>query len=313
MQARTTLKQPLPFNWDLCHGRFCHFSPDRISISAQYIKGQNIASLGNMPRQGKPCLTCVRGAFRGHRHGRREPKKYTRFGQRIYSDSCVMPKSTPFGFTEMYIFYDAYTKFIAVYFGKTTTAEEYIRVCKQFIADHKQYLPRGHVEEFFADGGPEFKGGMEEFCTEMATRRRFIPPWNPWMNVAETGWRIILRPLRIVHASANVTTAMWPFAVHQIVRVHNALSSASYTAPDATSVSTLAAAFISSVTSPPPSPYYAVTGRQSDLTNLRTLFCECHVRVRNPCSMAMVVNRYIHLSQRLTTSFSLHTPTRPRA
>ena len=282
MQARTTLKQPLPFNWDLCHGRFCHFSPDRISISAQYIKGQNIASLGNMPRQGKPCLTCVRGAFRGHRHGRREPKKYTRFGQRIYSDSCVMPKSTPFGFTEMYIFYDAYTKFIAVYFGKTTTAEEYIRVCKQFIADHKQYLPRGHVEEFFADGGPEFKGGMEEFCTEMATRRRFIPPWNPWMNVAETGWRIILRPLRIVHASANVTTAMWPFAVHQIVRVHNALSSASYTAPDATSVSTLAAAFISSVTSPPPSPYYAVTGRQSDLTNLRTLFCECHVRVRNP-------------------------------
>ena len=167
-------------------------------------------------------------------------------------------------------------------FPDGTTAEEYIRVCKQFIADHKQYLPRGHVEEFFADGGPEFKGGMEEFCTEMATRRRFIPPWNPWMNVAETGWRIILRPLRIVHASANVTTAMWPFAVHQIVRVHNALSSASYTAPDATSVSTLAAAFISSVTSPPPSPYYAVTGRQSDLTNLRTLFCECHVRVRNP-------------------------------
>ena len=53
MQARTTLKQPLPFNWDLCHGRFCHFSPDRISISAQYIKGQNISSLGNMPRQGK--------------------------------------------------------------------------------------------------------------------------------------------------------------------------------------------------------------------------------------------------------------------
>ena len=282
MQARTTLKQPLPFTWDLCHNRFCHFSPDRISISAQFIKGQNISSLGNMPRQGKPCLTCVRGAFRGHRHGRREPKKFTRFGQRIYSDSCVMPKSTPFGFTEMYIFYDACTKFIAVYFGKTTTAEEYLRVCKQFLADHMRYLPRGRVEEFYADGGPEFKGDMEEFCTEMATRRRFIPPWNPWMNVAETGWRIILRPLRVVHASANVTTAMWPFAAHHIVRVHNALSSASYTAPDATAVSTLASAFISSVSPPSPSPYYAVTGHQCDLTNLRTLFCECHVRVRNP-------------------------------
>ena len=102
------------------------------------------------------------------------------------------------------------------------------------------------------------------------------------MNVAETGWRIILRPLRVVHASANVTTAMWPFAVHHIVRVHNALSSASYTAPDATTVSTLASAFISSVSPPSPSPYYAVTGHQCDLTNLRTLFCECHVRVRNP-------------------------------
>ena len=30
-----------------------------------------------------------------------------------------------------------------------------------------------------------------------------------WMNVAKTGWRIILRPLRVVHASANVTTDMW--------------------------------------------------------------------------------------------------------
>ena len=50
------------------------------------------------------------------------------------------------------------------------------------------------------------------------------------------------------------------------------------TGPDATAVSALAAAFISSVSSPPPSPYYAVTGRQCDLTNLRTLFCECHVR-----------------------------------
>ena len=76
-----------------------------------------------------------------------------------------------------------------------------------------------------------------------------------------------------------------PRSLVHIVCVHNALSSASDTAPDvydASSVSTLAAAFISSVSSPPPSPYYAVTGHQCDLTNVRTLFCECHVRVRNP-------------------------------
>ena len=34
-------------------------------------------------------------------------------------------------------------------------------------------------------------------ATHHRTTTCFIPPWNPWMNVAETGWRIILRPLRI--------------------------------------------------------------------------------------------------------------------
>ena len=102
----------------------------------------------------------------------------------------------------MHIFYDVCTKFIAVYFGKATTAEEYLCVCKQFIADYKQYLPCRHVAEFYADGGPESKGGMEEFCTKMATHCRFIPLWNPSMNVSETGWRIILRPLCVVHTCA---------------------------------------------------------------------------------------------------------------
>ena len=38
-----------------------------------------------------------------------------------------MPKSTPFGFTEMFIFYDAATKLIAVYFGHDTKAETFIK------------------------------------------------------------------------------------------------------------------------------------------------------------------------------------------
>ena len=89
-----------------------------------------------------------------------------------------MPKSTPFGFTEMYIFYDAYSKLIAVYFGKTTTSEEMRHVYNQFLADHKRYMKDGVVEEWFHDGGPEFASHeLDVFIREMLTRKRLIPPW----------------------------------------------------------------------------------------------------------------------------------------
>jgi len=178
--SRVTLRNPLPLTWDLCHERFCHFNPERISASQEFVKGIDIASLGKPSRHAQPCIHCIRGAFRGHRRGHRTPGKYTRFAQRIYSDSCAMPKSTPFGFTEMYIFYDACTKYIALYFGKTTQAWEMLLAFNTFIADHLKYMPKGRVEEWVADGGPEFKtNDTETFVAEMHTRRQFIAPWNP--------------------------------------------------------------------------------------------------------------------------------------
>ena len=282
-KGRLTLRNPTSLTWDLCHERFCHFSPERIAASQQFVTGIDIKSLGTPSRHTEPCIACVRGGFRGHRHGKRPPDQFVRFAQRIYSDSCAMPKSTPFGYTEMYIFYDACTKYIAVYFGKTTQAWEMLIAFQTFIADHKQWMPKGHVEEWYMDGGPEFKtSDTEKFCAEMHTRRRFIVPWNPWMNVAETGWRIILRPLRIVLAASNVSKALWPFAVSQIVLVHNALSSSSETS-HVSDESSLAMAFMNSIMQrpPPPSPYFNVTGKPFDLSRLRCIFCEVEVRIRN--------------------------------
>jgi hypothetical protein len=187
-----TRSNPLPLNWDLAHSRLVHFSPERILASENFVSNFDYSKLRSGARSQPPCLACVRGSFRGHRHRSREKGKFTRFAQRVYSDSCAMPTSTPFGFCEMYIFYDACCKHIAVYFGKTTTTEEMISIFEQYVVDFKQYMPKGHVEEFYADGGPEFKGAaLDDFCREMSTRRRFIAPWNPWMNVSETGWRII--------------------------------------------------------------------------------------------------------------------------
>ena len=105
------------------------------------------------------------------------------------------------------------------------------------------------------------------------------------MNVAETGWRIILRALRIVLASSNVTNRCWPFAVNQIVWVHNSLSSSSDTS-HVSDESSFAMAFAASLSAlsdahAPPSPYYNVTKRLSDLSYLRVLFCEVKVRIRS--------------------------------
>ena len=280
---RSTLRDPIPLTWDLCHDRFCHFNPERIFSSADFISGTDIASLGR-PSRHKFCIDCIHGSFRGHRKGHRSKSTFTRFAQRISSDSCAMPKSTPFGFIEMYIFYDACTKYIAVYYGKTTQAWEMLQAHQEFYADHKPYMPKGHIEEWYNDGGPEFKSpDIDKFCAEMHTRRRFIAPWNPWMNVAETGWRIILRPLRIILAANNVSRKLWPFAVNQIVMVHNSLSSASDTSnvSDGDVTAATVAFARSFVAAAAPSPYFNVTGKKKNLTNLRCIFCEVYVRIRS--------------------------------
>ena len=104
---RTTLRDPLPLTWDLLHERCAHVSPERIFGSSEYVSGIDIPNLGAPSRNRKVCIGCIRGAFRGHRHQKRALGVYTRFCQRVSCDSCAMPKSTPFGYTEMYIFYDA--------------------------------------------------------------------------------------------------------------------------------------------------------------------------------------------------------------
>ena len=287
----STLREPLPLTWTLAHSRFTHFSPTRVQASREYLVNSGLEKLSLPPRGDVPCIGCVKGGFRGHRRGHRPRGQFTRFGQRIYSDSCAMPKSTPFGYTYMYIFYDAYSKLIAVYFGKSTTGAEMRHVFKQFLADYGRYMKDGKVEEWYADGGPEFSSDdTEVFCAEMLTRLRLIAPWNPWMNVAETGWRIILRPLRILIAASNVSRRLWPFGVAQIVRVHNALSTASASATEGV-VSNFAQAFIASLSSAAnsssPSPWYLVTGKKYDASLLRVMFCECEVRIRSKPDLAV--------------------------
>jgi len=184
----------------------------------------------------------------------------------------------------MYVFFDAHTRYIAVYFGKTTTSAEMLNAYKDFINDHMQYLPKGYVEEWVCDGGPEFKSSsLDDFCREMHTRRKFIAPWNPWQNLGETAWRIILRPLRVVLASANVSKMLWPFAAAQAVHVYNILSPYSPEHSDdlSSKITAYTLDILKASLTPSPSPYHKMTGKLGHADYLRVLFCKVEVRIRN--------------------------------
>ena len=71
---------------------------------------------------------------------------------------------------QLHIFFDACTKYSAVYYGKITTAAEMLLVFKQFITDHVRWMPKGRVEEWYKDGGPEFKS--REPVTSKSSARR---------------------------------------------------------------------------------------------------------------------------------------------
>ena len=104
---------------------------------------------------GTVCESCVRGGGR-KKAAEITHQKYTRFGERVTSGSCAMPKSTPFGFENMVTFYDRATNYLAVYYTRTHTNEE-MRACfLQFEADHKDSLKYGHVETWHCDNHGEF-------------------------------------------------------------------------------------------------------------------------------------------------------------
>ena len=278
---KVTLLEPLPITHDLIHQRIMHFSWDKLIRSREYVEGIDLSKFSGHADGTHICHDCIRGAFRGHRKGKRDGARFTSFGQRIYSDSCAMPKSTPFGYCEMYVFFDAATSHLALYFGKTTGSDEMLRVYKQFIADYSRFMPNKTVGEWVADGGAEFKSSdLDDFCREMLTRRKFIAPWSPWQNVSEAAWRIVLRPVRVTLAAANVSRALWPFAAAQAARVYNMLCPYR-SAPESASLVSISLSALQQSLAPLPPPSYMLTKRKSRLDRLRVLFCRVEVKRRS--------------------------------
>ena len=249
---------------DVIHNRLCHAGWDRIGASQGCTRGLD---LSGVQRQG--CRSCdVGGTTRKAEppSGHLRQRKFTRFGERVCSDQCAMPKSTPFGFENWLVFYDVGTKTIELYYTKGHTDEEIRQCFLQFCADYKEDLLwcNGTPLEWAVDNHGEFvSSDMDEFLAHMRTKQISIVPWNPQQNPAERVNGMILRPLRICLAHGDATVRVWPFLTNQIKMVLNSLANRSRTA-------SLAGR----------SAYEMRTGRVPDLSPLRVPLCRMLAHVR---------------------------------
>ena len=248
---------------DLLHNRLCHASWDRMHASGNCTTGLNLSAITR-----RSCDSCERGGSRNQKAAARNAprRKFTRFGQRVSSDQCAMPKSTPLGFENFCLFYDLATKWLAIYFTRGHTNAEIQQCFRQYEADHKEDLLwcGGHVLEWLADNHGEFVSkDMDKFLAEIGTKQLTIVPWNPQQNPTERLNGIILRGLRITLAHGDATVRVWPFLAVQIVQVQNSLANRSETA-----------------IMPGKSAYEMRTGRVPDLSVLRVPLCRVVVHVR---------------------------------
>ena len=248
-------------SWDEIHARLCHFSFERLRISRDCTKGINLTSIA---KPSAACPGCVAAGMRQSSHTQNSTRKFTFFGERVYSDTIWFPvASTPFNFTRMVCFLDAATRYVALYFMRSDSSVETRGCFEQFLTDVKVMLTPKGVCEWFTDNGTEFfSRDLNTFCRDMHTRHISIVPGMPNANPAERVWGIILRPLRTTLSVGNVTQRCWPFAAVQIAYCHNSLATTSVHA-------------IANV-----SPYQNATERIPNLSYCHPVFCACKCRIK---------------------------------
>ena len=188
---------------DVISSRFMHFSLDRIKMSELDVTGVDISHIT------KTHTPPTAGARRHSTKIRTAPLHH-HFGSCVASDTCEFEVSTPFGFQYMITFLDMATRYLAVYFMRTHSADEVRHCYNQYHTDHSRFMKHGRVEQWFMDNGGEFGApkffattDMDKWCSQYWIRRRFIVPWNPQENPAESSNRILLRPIRLSLAVAS--------------------------------------------------------------------------------------------------------------
>ena len=255
----------------LLHARLGHASYDRINASKPHVHGLP----DSLPQQ--PCPACHTGGARAPSiRNKVTTRVHKYFGECIASDLCEMPAtSTPFHFRYMIAFYDLATKYLDIYYLRTATAAE-VRACFElFLANNHKYL-RNRAITWLTDNGSEFfERNLDKFLRELLIRHKSTVPNNPQTNPSERVWGLLLRPLRVIHASTNASEALWPWTINQLVYIHNSLVTSSSTAIAPRPPHTLR-----SLPLPSALPLSAADTPKPDVSRLRVLYCRavCYLR-----------------------------------
>ena len=109
--------------------------------------------------------------------------------------------------------------------------------------------------------GGEFDDSMiDAYCNAVSTHQTRTPAHNPELNgKAERLNGIIVRGTRILLAESNLTEGLWPYAVSQLVAIHNRLKSRAH--------------------DPPQSPYEFNRKRAPNLDKYRVWGCKCYAKL----------------------------------
>ena len=190
---------------DLIHQRLAHFSTSRIRSAMGKITGFPLSDF----KGHSNCEHCAKGGIQTHRSKKKGPSsvnRFTFFGECIATDLAgPFPLSTPLAFTYAIVFYDRFSKYIAIYYLKNKDSAGAKAAMQQFMLDHKSWLKEGRVHEWFTDNGTEFRSSdLDEFSAEFLIKRSYSVPYVHNTNPhAERAWGIVLRPVRILATSIN--------------------------------------------------------------------------------------------------------------
>ena len=271
---------------ELLHERPGHFSMARINSA---LVNNNTTAFSQINHDTTNCEACMLNRNKKPRPRASSTKsEYKYFGERVSSDTCGPFPESPGGFTYCVCFYDHYTKHAALYFLRTHGAGEILGALQAFLLDHKAYLGStkvpGTVDTWHSDNGTEFLDhNIDTFCQEIGTRRAMSPPYTPTRNAsAERLWGTLLRPTAkmIAHAGKDdVKLSLWPYAMSQAVRIHNALPTRGH--------------------SPPTAPAQRLEPDVvPDLSVFKVMFCDCYCSIEDkeiPTKVSSVRVKAVHL------------------
>jgi len=204
-------------------------------------------------KPGKPgdCNVCLLGKMTQGRN--RKPRaRSTMPLQLVHTDLAgpIEPVSAD-GFKYAIAFTDDYSGVVFVYFLKNKS--DTVEATERFLADS---APFGNVKCLRSDNGSEFtSGAFNSLLKKHRIRHDTSAPYSPHQNgTAERQWRTLFEMGRCLLMQANIAKELWPYAVLTAAYIRNRCYSDRLEQ----------------------TPFFALTGRKPNLSNMRVFGCECY-------------------------------------